>query len=407
MPRFRYTATGLDGEPVSGTIEAADLSAAHDVLLMRGLQPDRIEATDDDGPDGRGDVPREVRLSSMEQAEVFAQVGGLVEAGLPVSVGLRVLAEEFPAVRLRQAFLQMSNQLEAGEALPDVLNVHAGLLPRWLAQAMRAGVDGEGLSATMQHYVTFARARTRIRRVLMFCTIYPVVVIAVAMGLILALSVWLVPEFKKIFEGFGVELPAMTNLVIEISDAAVALVRAWWLSLPVLGLALTGLWIMARSVMGNSPPWRALRFVPLLNRMLKYSSLSEFCNLLAIMVECRMPLAEGLCLAGDGVADTSLRKSAARAAAYLEKGESPARLRFLVPELPVELARIPGWDATDGQFPEALRSSAAIFQAQTEISGWALAGILSPMVVIVTGAIVAMIPVAMFMPLIKLLNDLS
>ena len=407
MPRFRYTASDANGESRSGFIEAADEFSVRGQLAAQGLTLLSLQPSDAAASHEPAANSADVRIAPAEHVEVVAQVGNLISAGVPLVAGLRTLSEEVPSKRLRQVFGRLSEKLDRGESLEDAMASESRDLPEWLTAVFTAGTRSGSLPECIQHYITFSRLRSGIRGKLIISLIYPAILLSVGFAVWGLLCLWLIPQFRSIFEGFGVELPGITRSLLALSGACEMIVEYWWISVPGFVLAVGGSWLAAKAVFGAAVVRRIQYHIPLLGRVLKLTALAEFAQLLALLIESRTPLHEALRLVGGAVRDPNLAEGAYCAADCLEKGESFTSLRGQVPEIPDELFRTPGWGADEPCLVESLQVSGEVFALQSEISGRGLYGLIAPIAVVFAGGMIVLTIVGLFTPLVKLLNDLS
>ncbi len=401
--RFRYSASGPDGDVLVGFVEADDEAAARDQLQARGIQPELIEPAADES----SATESSARLSQSEQTEAIGQIADVISVGIPLSAGLRTLAEEMPSKRSRAVFRSMSSQLDEGHSLDDVLSSHADSLPGWLAAVLKSGSETGQVAESVRHYVQFTRLRSAQLGRLAVCLLYPVILVLAALVLMSFLLMCLLPMFRKIFEDFGTELPGATEALFEFSDITVPLIEYWYISLTALIAVFTVTRSLLRTFVGPSGLRRLLYEVPIIGRMLKLTALSEFCHLLALLVENRTPLPRAFDLVSVGVRDPNLSLGAAEAAAQLTQGIPATRLRAFVPELPDELLRISGWESGEQDLADSLRAASDVFCIQSEVTARSVAGFVAPLAVLGVAVGVGFFVIAMFMPLVKLLNDLS
>jgi type II secretory pathway component PulF len=407
MPQYQYMSSDENGVLQLGFIEASNEEAARDLLSEKGILAESIQLTAaEDSPqaDRRAKRPG---MTSDEHVEVVGQIGHLVSAGLPLAAGLQTLSEEVPSKRLRKVFDRLSTKLDLGESLEDALNSESGDLPDWLAAVFAAGTKSGRLPECIEHFIEFSRLRAGIRVKLIISTIYPAILLFVGLAVSGFLCHMVIPDFRKIFDGFGTELPKLTEAVLAISSVGEAVIQNWPISLVVLIVAVPGLWFTAKAIFGAAGVRRIVYCIPLLGRVFKQSALAEFSQLLALMIEAKMPLPEALKLVGGAVRDPNLSEGAFLAAKLIEGGNSFTDLRGVVRGIPDELLRVPGWGSNDSSLVDSLRVSSEVFALQSEISGRSLAGIVTPCAVIMAGGLISLTVIALFMPMVKLLGSLS
>lgn len=408
MPQFQYMSSDENGQLQLGFIEAASEDAARELLASQGISVDSIEPA----TSKQRDAPSRERaasagMTSDEHIEVVGQVGHLVAAGIPLSAGLRTLSEEVPSKRLRKVFDRLSRKLDQGVSLEDALKSESRDVPEWLVAVFTAGTVSGRLPECIQHFIEFSRLRASIRIKLIISMVYPVILLTAGLAVCAFLCRLVIPDFREIFNDFGTDLPKITEMILAISSFVEGLVYYWPFSLLLFGAVVAGTWFGSKVVFGAAGVRRFIYHVPLLGRVFKQSALAEFAQLLALMIEARMPLQEALKLVGGAVRDPNLSEGAFLAAGMIESGDSFGDLRGVVREIPDELLRVPGWGNNDSSLVESLRVSSEVFALQSEISGRSLAGMVTPATVIIAGGMIGITVVALFMPLIKLLSELS
>lgn len=414
MPRFHYTATDASGAAVDGFIDAASADEAAALLQRRELRVNTLRQTASDASAGSDDVPSDSRDHSPHADAVHRRGpagsgDGKVEPEreLPLSVGLRTLSEESVNRSLRRTFARMSEELENGQPLEDVVARCRGTMPDWLAHMIHSGTESGTLTRSVAHYVHFTRLRNRLRGRVITALLYPGIMLSLLVLISIGMFGFLLPQFKNIYEGFGVELPPLTLLLIDISDLFVFFLTHAVITVPVTVLLCGGGIVMLRALAGPALTRRVAYEIPLLGRIIKLTGLSEFCHLLALLIENRVPLPQALMLVATAMRDPCLSQCAEDASRLVEQGLSPASLQARVANMPVELVRVPGWGHPDESLPQSLRSSGEIFAAQCDVNARAMAGAATPVVVLTVGILAIVTLVGLFMPLIKLLNDLS
>ncbi|MDA0807401.1 MAG: type II secretion system F family protein [Planctomycetota bacterium] len=413
MPQYQYTSSDENGELRLGFIEAGSEESARNLLAEQGIVAESVELTSANHGSANQDSTESqpsgssAWMTTDEHVEVVGQIGHLVSAGLPLAAGLRTLSEEVPSKRLRKIFDRLSSKLDEGMSLEDVLKAESSDLPEWLAAVFAAGTRSGRLPECIQHFIEFSRLRAGIRIKLLISMVYPAILMVAGMAVCCFLSSMVVAEYRQVLEGFGAELPWLTLAVLELSSLVETTIRYWPVSLLIFWSSVLAIWLGSKAVLGAASVRRLVYHIPLLGRVFKQSALAEFSQLLALMIEARIPLPEALKLVGSAVRDPNLSEGAYLAAKLIDSGESFGDLRGVVRGIPDELLRVPGWGKNDSSLVESLRVSSEVFALQSEISGQNLAGMVTPAAVIIAGGMIALTVIALFMPLIKLLNDLS
>jgi type II secretory pathway component PulF len=413
MPQYQYTSSDENGELRLGFIEAGSEESARNMLAEQGIVAVSVELTSaNHGSANQDSIESQPSGSSAwmttdEHVEVVGQIGHLVSAGLPLAAGLRTLSEEVPSKRMRKVFDRLSAGLDRGETLEDVLKSESSDLPEWLSAVFEAGTKSGRLPQCIQHFIEFSRLRAGIRIKLLTSMVYPVILLVAGLAVCTFLCHLVIPDFREIFEGFGTELPGITEMIFALSSVVEVAILYWPLTLLAVWGSIIAVWFLSNSILGAAGVRRLVYQIPLIGRVFKQSALAEFSQLLALMIEARMPLPEALKLVGGAVRDPNLSEGARLAAKLIEAGDSFTDLRGVVRGIPDELLRVPGWGNNDSSLVESLRVSSEVFALQSEISGRSVAGMATPGAVLIAGSMIGITVIALFMPLIKLLNDLS
>lgn len=389
MPIYEYTADDADGQPTSGRLDAESVDAARQELAARGwtlrtLQP--LRAAD-------------------ELAEFPAEPGAAAaRSPLALLAGIRALAAELPARSGRAAIVELAERLERGEPAPTAVAAVESRLPRPLRSLVQQGVDRGRLAGLVEFYLEYARQSADLRRAIWQALAYPLVLGVCLLSIGGFLLVGIVPLFTHIFEDFDTELPGLTLALVSFSRACQQ--HGLVLLLTFAGLAAT-VWLTARLLGGRLGVQHLLRSIPLLGAIWRSASLSGFCQMLATLVEARVPLPAALQAAADATDDYRLAQGARRAALSVIQGVEPAAAVVQSRLLPRELAAVFRWTSRPDDFVESLRAAGEIYGARSRVYSNSLTFLLEPALVFLLAIGVGLVVIALFLPLVKLLNDLS
>ena len=337
-------------------------------------------------------------------AEAARQMVDIMQAGLPLAAGLRALGEEAPSRRLRHFFSTAGRRLEAGESIEVVFGADAKGVPAPLQGLMRAGVESGRVGMVLEEYLIVSRRAIDHRYRAVVSLLYPCILLVVAIGVFSFAATTIIPEFKAIFSNFGTQLPPITELLLFATDMWATF--GLWIVLGVLVVACC-LWLGVRLVGGRRLARRVVCGVPLLGTVLRCTALSEFCRLLALLVDNGVPLPSAVRLTGGAVRDADLEAACGQLADDVEGGQPLQQAAVTIRQFPPSLLQVFHWSDRREAFVDALRAASEVFEARSRIAAHALVTVLEPMTILVVALSVGFFVMAMFMPLVKLLNDLS
>jgi type II secretory pathway component PulF len=334
------------------------------------------------------------------------QIAAMARAGLPLDQGLEELAREMGRGQLRDVTAALARELQAGTPLPEALARLPGRVPPYYANLVMAGIQTGRLPEVLTTLTAYARTISTTRSIVIESLIYPIVVLILGMTLFTTLAVLILPQFDKIFTDFGLSLPAVTRVILYFGRYPFET-----LFLPAAGLAflLALSWAIIRFSARGKRLWaRLVYFLPLIGTVIRAARLAAFCDLLGMLVEYGLPLPTAVRLAGAASSDPIMAGRSIVIEQKLLQGMPLAeafRGQGLVPEWVAWLAAS---GERRGDLAAALRSIGTIYRRQVESRSIILRTVLPPFVVIVTaGFLIGFFAIALFMPLIKLMEGLS
>ncbi|MBC7821422.1 MAG: type II secretion system F family protein [Planctomycetaceae bacterium] len=419
MLRFGYRATDENGLEVEGDLSAPSIDVARQELAHRGWQVIELSAMEREGeapaepfvshvPGSAGASPSpDLPLGNLggSDAEMLAgQMANVTGAGLPLSAGLRALSEEVPSHRVRRWLRAISDRLERGQSLGAVAREAEGAWPRYFLAMLFAGQRTGKLPMLLNECVVNLRTTAEVRRELWVSMAYPAMLIFAAWQLLSFLASTILPQFRDIFMDFGTELPGITVAILAWSD--VMRFFAWW-ALPALIVVIWLAWIFSEPL--GYERWRdaLVSHIPLFGEARRSAALGEFSRLLSMLVRYEVGLPEAVRLAAGSVRDVDLREACFELSTRVQAGESLSEAATQIGQFPRELVHLFRWADRGEDFAEGLQNAGEVLSAQSRVHAHTLAIVCEPAVTITIGISVGFTVIALFMPLVKLLNDLS
>ncbi len=401
MPTYSYSAIDARGVRVSGTMEATDPDAAVSSLTAQGLRIETVEAQRGAGEAVmKGD--ERSRLSVGEAREMSGHIAEVVSAGMPLEGALAAIAEELPFGRLRSGLRQIVARLETGADLESAL-ASAGA-PRYLPALVRAGARSGRTGEILENFIAGSRAVSDLRQMLWLALAYPLVLVFLFSCLGVFLISWIVPQFASVFDGFSVNLPWMTSALILVSRS---LVDHGLKVIPAVLAAIVVVCLVLRMALGPAQTRRLLCLVPVFGPLSRWLAMARFSTLLSLLVEGRVPLDEALILSGEASGDAEIRADCLVLQASVRTGKTLEQAVREGKRFPVSFVRALAMNPRRDGFPEVLHSMADMYAGRARALVTILMTLLPPLVVTLVGLVVGFVVVALFMPLLNLLNALS
>ena len=399
MTNYTYIAIDSRGERVSGELEASDPDAVVTHLTSQGLRIESVHVATRGA--GAQDSSRPRNLSKLETREVGLHISEIVSAGLPLEAGLAAIAEEFPGGRVQRELRAIVRGLEAGNDLESVLAAHrTGYLPALVRAGARSGRTGE----ILENFIAGTQVVSDLRQTMWLALAYPLILLMLLVPLGLFLLLKIVPQFRSIFEGFEVRLPGMTTALLAMSELLAE--HGGW-ALAIVAGTIATIAVLIRLALGKVATRRFICAIPIIGPLLRWSALARFSPVLSLLIEGRVPLDEALILAGDASGDPAICEDCRKLAASVRSGKTLAAAANETNRFPSSFVRALSWERHRDGFPEVLRSMADMYAGRARALVALLVAVLPMLAVVLVGLVVGLTVIALFMPLIELLNKLT
>jgi type II secretory pathway component PulF len=324
-------------------------------------------------------------------------------ASLPFT--LRMYAEEAGSTRVAAALRDMSRRLENGATWEQAVSNQRGL-PAFLKGVFLIGERSGQLGPLLAEFLFIVRRNRRTQRQIVTVLAYPALLLLAATAIVLSAVLYLIPEFKGIYNDFGVSLPGITKLLIYFSDS---LLLIWkWLAIGAgIVFAMGIAWLLLPYIPFGATMTRAFQVIPVVGTASWLAGASEFCSLLAILVRARVPLPEALRLTSTAIRDASLRSATRRLAEGVERGKPVDEAAERLPEFRRPLIQVLRSAKRGDVFADVLRSHGELFMLQAEAHSRMALVWIEPFLLVLIGFGLAFIISALFWPLFNLLNELA
>lgn len=339
-------------------------------------------------------------LKTHEAEALLEHVADVTSSGLPLAAGLRAAAAESSSRRLNAELCQLAAELERGRSLDEVLLHRKGRLSGCLGGLVRAGVRSGKLGIVLVELVDQQRRMRELTRTLRSALAYPTLLLTLALVIGLFLDLVFVGPMLAMFRSFKLSLPYMTEIAGWIHDCGVA-----WLFLA--SLATIGGVVLFRWLAFGARWRRVLATVPLLGALWHWSGVTEWTRLMAVLLEQDLPLPEALQLAAAGVHDANLRQLSGQLAQGVQHGRSLIELLTATHRLPASLGPLLGWGERSGQLAEAFRVASDMFEGRVRLRAELLRSILPFVVFVGIGLFALFSVVALYAPMLFLIQGLS
>jgi general secretion pathway protein F len=399
MAAFRFEAVREDGRREEGFIDAESTRHARALLRDRGLLCLRLEASRQVAPQAREISLFTARISRTALATATRQLASLVVARLPLERALQAVVEQAEDARLRDLFSAVRTEVVAGQTLAQSLAAYPRDFPQTYRSVIAAGEQSGDLAPVLLRLAADLERSGALAQKVGLAFVYPLIVTLVALGVVIALMATVVPQVVQVFAATRQTLPWLTRALIAVSDA----ILAW--GLPALGVGLIVALMFAQSL--RNPALRvrfdtALLRLPIAGRMIVDWNTARFATTLALLVSSGVPLLQGLAAAAGTVGNLAMRESVLVALERVREGMGLARALSDAAGFPPLMRHLIASGEATGDLPAMLEQAAYVAASEAERRAMLTTTILEPLLILVMGALVLLIVLAVMMPILDM-----
>ncbi len=397
MDKYHYTAVDQNGIPRVGVVQADSERLAAQTLHNKGLIVTGIKAVETSPisktiANIRGVPRRELVVFTREFAT-------MIDSGLPITQALRILQQQAKSTTFRDALLSILQDVDGGESLHAALGRHPKIFNRLYLSLIRAGEASGKLGEIMSRLADMLEADNEFKSKVRGAMIYPVIIVLVMIAVLVVMFLFVIPKLSDLYAQLDVELPFMTRILINVSNA---LVHYWWISVVLIPLAIVGLKSLLRIDEVRIKVDRFKLRAPVLGKLSRDVQLTSFTRVLGILVKAGLPLLDALDIAKETVGNSIYKKGVENAVKAVEKGKPLADGFRSDIAFPVILPEMVGVGEQTGKLDEVLAKISSYFEAEATHQSENLATAIEPIVLVVLGVMVGFMVISLILPIYSL-----
>jgi type IV pilus assembly protein PilC len=404
MATYAFKALDLGGSPSKGEIEASDKQAVASQLRSRGLIVVDIEER---APASAGDIlARFKKVGPDDLVIATRQLATMVESGMSLLRALYVIEEQTENDKLREIFVEVRKDVEAGLALSDALRKHPDIFNDLYVAMVQAGETGGILDNTLVRVAEQLEKDAALRRQIKAAMVYPTMIASFAFIVLFALVAFLVPVFEKIFKDFGGDLPAITKFTVWLSHMAT---ERFYVIFAVIFGTVWAFRTWKKSETGRMQWDRLkLKFPMKIGDIVQKVALARFSRTFSGLIAAGVPMLEAIDITGKTSGNKVIEKAMNDVRESVKKGGSLTAPMMEVPEaFPIMVTQMIGVGEETGALETMMTKVADFYEEQVEAAVKALTSILEPIMIVVVGAIVGFIVIAMYLPMFKVYDQIK
>ena len=401
MPAFAFEALSADGHTRKGTIEADSAKAARSLLRAQALVPLKVDALAATSTTDNSDVVFfKRRVFSANALSVWTrQLAGLVSSGLPLERALASLSSEADREAERNLVARLRAEINSGSTFAKALAEHPREFSTIYIAVIGAGEQSGQLAVVLEHLAQDLEDQQNLHAKLLGAALYPAIVSAVALGIVLFLMAYVVPQVASVFAGSKKALPFLTVAMLALSD----MVRQY----AGLALVIGAVGVFAARQALKTPALRyrfdaAWLTLPIIGILSRSFNAARFASTLAMLAAAGVPILKALQAATDTLSNHALRQDAQDALVAVREGAPLASALAQKKRFPGLLSMFARLGEQTGQLPLMLQRAANQLSTEVQRKALQLATLLEPLLIVVMGAVVMLIVLAVLLPIIEM-----
>jgi type IV pilus assembly protein PilC len=439
MPKFNYVAMDSRGKETKGTLEVANQNEAIGRLKEMGYFPTKVVEADKgkDKADKKGKTSAAKTGGKKKGMQINIKIPGfggkvkpkvlcaftrqiatLVDAGLPLLRGLRVLEKQERNPTLKKIIAELAVSIEGGSTFSEGLAQHPKVFNRLYVNMVKAGELGGVLEVVLNRLSEFMEKAQKIKGKVVAAMFYPAAVMTVATVILGVLMVFVVPKFQLIFSDLlgGEDMPGFTMFVLRISNTIkdYTIIQPDWSPIPVPGPVVWGVIVFVilfkftiRTKMGRKAFDKVKLHFPLLGPVITKVAISRFTRTLGTLVSSGVPILQALTIVKETSGNVIIGDAVGAVHESVKEGETitaPLEACNVFPPMVISMVDV---GEQTGALPEMLMKIADGYDDEVDNAVSAMTSLLEPIMIVFLAVVVGSIVIALFLPLITLIDKLG
>lgn len=389
---FLWEGKDKRGRRITGKTLARDDKALRVTLRTQGIAPTSVRKQSTRGRRGKI-TPEDIAVFSRQTATMLS-------AGIPLVQGFEIVGSGLEKTSMQKLVQDLRTDIEGGSSLREALSRRPEHFSDLYVNLVAAGEQAGALDTLLEKIATYLEKTEAIKKKVRKALTYPVMVLIVAILVTIGLLVYVIPQFESLFAGFGAELPAFTQFVINLSRGINNHL------LLVIAVMVGGPWGLFTWIKRSPPVQETLSRlalnIPVIGPILRNSALARYCRTLSTLFTAGVPLVEALESVAGATGNTVYRDAVMRVREDVATGQRLQRAMDATGLFPNLIVQMIGVGEEAGALDTMAGKVASFYEAEVDASVDALASMLEPIIMGILGILIGGLVMSMYLPIFKL-----
>ncbi|MBP5470036.1 MAG: type II secretion system inner membrane protein GspF [Candidatus Riflebacteria bacterium] len=399
MATFSYKAKNWDGKIVSSEMECENKEVCISKLREKGYFVINIQ--EKKGGSGGGFTLFTKGVSSQEVSIFARQFATMIGSGVPLVRCLTILQSQAENATFKRIISQIRTDVEGGATFSKALEKHPKVFNNLFCSLVKAGEIGGILDVILERLAEYLESSEALKAKIKGAMTYPIVVFAIAGLVVVALVMFVLPQFKEIFLGMNIDLPMATTVLLAASDF---MVGWWFVVIPAMILIPLLIWKFFQTKTGSRLWDTYILKVPNLGMMMRKVAVAKFTRTLGTLISSGVPILQALEVTSQTAGNCVIADAVDKTRISIREGESiaePLKSSGVFPPMVVQMIAV---GEETGELDKMLTKIADFYDTEVDTAVKGLTSVIEPLVIVVLGVVIGGIVMAVFMPMLKLVN---
>ena len=402
MPLYEYKALTATGKETKGTREAASKAALREALLKNKIYLSSAKEKTGAKADGEKkslSIQLGTGVSKQDIKDFTSQFCTLQKAAIPLVECLNALGDQAEKETLKTAIMDIKSKVSEGSTLADAMSGYPKLFDTLYISMIRAGESSGSLDVVLERLTGFLESQQKLRSKVVGAMVYPAIMIIIGGILMIVLLVFVVPRVTKLFEQQRKELPAITRLLLFMTDV----VNHYWFILIAIAIGIGyGFKKWVATPKGRELWDKFLLKIPIIGNINRLVAISRFAKTLATLLASGVPLLKAMDIVKATLGNVILSKVVETAHEAVREGETLAAPLKRSGEFPALMIHMISVGERAGRLEDMLNSVATTYEDQVSVKVEALTSLLEPLMIVVMGGTIGFVVIAILLPIMQL-----
>ncbi len=406
MPQFRYKARDANGKPLEAVMTAKNATEVRERLVQNKYFVLDITAIDEKASDPLAALNKmlEKKVTTKDLTVFSRQLSTMTNAGVNIARALAILAMQTENPKLKKAIGELKIDVESGSELSAALAKHTDIFDKLYVSMVKAAEVGGIMDIVLNKLAELLEKKAKLESQVKSAMSYPVTVLVISIGIFIALLVFLLPIFAKMFKEMGAKLPGFTQALIDMSNFVIS----YWYIIIIVGVGgFIAFQQYAKTPKGKYNIDKQMMKAPILGDIIVKNAVASFTRTFGTLTKAGVNIIQALEIVGDTAGNEVMAEALNKVKAAVQGGSTLSKPLEETKVFPAMVSSMIAIGEETGALDEMLTKIADFYDSEVEAAVEALTSLLEPIMIVGVGGMVGSIVVGMYLPIFSIIQNIK